>query len=208
MKKLLLIGAMLCALCTIGYGSTKMSSVPADVHEGHEWVDLGLPSGLKWATCNVGAANPGDYGDYYSWGMTTAKKEGVYGYSKLKSDIGGNLSCDAAAASWGGNWRMPTNSELQELLDYCTWTWTTMDGNNGYMVTGPNGESIFLPAAGFYVAEPTFPGDIVSYWSSTPLEGDVNTAYRMYCRFRQNDLKAVNGCKRSHGSSVRPVLAD
>ena len=131
MKKLLLIGAMLCALCSCGSGNSKKNDVPANVHEGHEWVDLGLS--VKWATCNVGATNPEEYGDYFAWGETRTKSEytdsNCTSYGKSWGDIGGDSSRDAATASWGGSWRMPTPAEFQELKDNCDWTWTTQNGN-------------------------------------------------------------------------------
>ena len=106
-------------------------------------VDLGLPSGLKWATCNVGATSPEDYGNYYAWGETTTKEsynESNYTiYGQQISDFSGNATYDAARANWGGPWRMPTQTEMQELIDNCTWTWTSQSGVNGCKVTGPNG---------------------------------------------------------------------
>lgn len=135
MKKLLLIAALLCVLCSCG--SEKSSH--------HECVDLGLS--VKWATCNVGASSPGEYGDLFTFG-----------------EIAGG----EAMANWGGDWRMPNGSEIQELIDNCTWTWTTQDGHNGYKVTGPSGESIFLPAAGYIIGkESEGTGRSGNYWSST-----------------------------------------
>ena len=135
-------------------------------HEGHGYVDLGLS--VKWATCNVGATSPEDYGDYFAWGETETKSEyteensATYGLSisQLESqgyiDGAGNLNpqYDAAAANWGGDWRMPTVAEMWELINNCTWTWTTQNGVSGYNVEGPNGNSIFLPAAGYICANP------------------------------------------------------
>ncbi len=125
---------------------------------GHEYVDLGLS--VKWATCNVGANKPEDYGDYFAWGETTIKSDYscitniTYNHttSHLQSlgiiDANGNLtsSRDVATANWGGTWRMPTETECEELLDNCTWKWTTQNGVKGYKVIGTNGNSIFLPA--------------------------------------------------------------
>ena len=139
-----------------------------------EYVDLGLS--VKWATFNVGATSPEDYGDYFAWGDTEPKEN--YNWATYKwcegtdktmtkycsdSNYGNNgftdnkmeldLSDDAAHANWGGNWRMPTDAELTELREQCTWTWTTQDGVNGYKVTsktsGYTDKSIFLPAAGY-----------------------------------------------------------
>ena len=197
MRKLLLFGALVCALCSCGSGFGESK-------KGHEYVDLGLPSGVKWATCNVGAYNPGDCGDYYSWGATVAKPENI-SPSRSSGDISGNLSYDAAAASWGGNWRLPTRSEFQELLDYCTWTWANQDGNDGYKIIGPNGNSIFLPAAGFFLSNLECKGDICYYWSSTPIGDD---AYSLYCGHSANDIKKMYRGNRIFGCCVRPVQGE
>jgi tetratricopeptide (TPR) repeat protein len=143
---------------------------------GHEYVDLGLPSGLKWATYNVGARSPEDYGDYYAWGETKTKSQyycgngcatDKYGYDM--KDISGNTEFDVARLKWGSTWRMPTKAEFEELNSECTWTWTTKNGVNGYEVTGPNDNSIFLPAAGYCCDVRIFDkGSIGHYWSSTP----------------------------------------
>ena len=148
-----------------------------------EYVDLGLPSGLKWAKCNLGASKPSDYGDYYAWGETAPKadytwatykwmqagqsdwkyitkytfadgKTGGIWYDSDGNFIGDNLTTlrpadDAATQQLGSPWRMPTVDEQKELITKCTWTWTTQDGVNGYQVDGPNGNAIFLPAAGY-----------------------------------------------------------
>ena len=142
---------------------------------GHEYVDLGLPSGLKWATCNVGATTPEEYGNYYAWGETKPKTEyteensATFGVELL--DINSNPTYDVARANWGSTWRMPTMTEMDELIDNCTCKWTTENGVSGSIVTGPNGNSIFLPAAGYcdsssycYVGKDGF------YWNSTPYE--------------------------------------
>lgn len=117
-------------------------------------IDLGLPSGTKWACCNIGAATQVDYGDYFRWGETTPMKEGdteaTYRYEGR--DIGDDISgtrCDAATANWGTDWQMPTEQQFQELMDNCSYTWTTHDGVEGAKVTGSNGRSIFLPASGY-----------------------------------------------------------
>ena len=133
---------------------------------GHACVDLGLPSGTLWATCNVGATTPEGYGDYYAWGETTTKStydwstyfdthDGGNTFTKYNSKGGKtvlDLEDDAAHVNWGGSWRMPTYAEWQELCDNCTWTWTTQNGINGFKVTskkaGYTDKFIFLPAAG------------------------------------------------------------
>ena len=116
---------------------------------GHDWVDLGLPSRLKWATCNVGASQPTDYGNYYAWGETTTKSsytEGNYTYSDNPDTL--PSTDDAATSNWGEGWRMPTEDEFVELRNNCTWKWKTKSRVKGIEITGPNGNSIFLPAAG------------------------------------------------------------
>ena len=186
---------------------------------GHECVDLGLPSGLLWASCNVGASSPENYGNYYAWGETEPAPNNNYSssncpahglsISELQSqgyiDDDGNLtsSHDAARANWGGSWRMPTYEEQKELLDNCTWTWTTQNGVNGYNVTGPNANSIFLSAAGYRNGSSLYSArSFGTYWSSTPIGSDT-----YYLTFNSNyhDMLS-NG--RNYGRSVRPVSGE
>jgi hypothetical protein len=170
---------------------------------GREYVDLGLPSGIKWATCNVGASSPEKYGKYYLWGETTTKTK-YKRYGKDFSDIKGDTRYDAARANWGGSWRLPTKAELEELKDNCTWSWTTQGGKNGYKVTGPNGNSIFLPAAGYYDNRTAlcFTGDYGHYWSSTPSESDAGEAFDLQFNSR---YQYKGWGYRFYGQSVRPV---
>ena len=189
---------------------------------GHGYVDLGLPSGLKWATCNVGASSPEDYGDYFAWGETSPKAEydeytyqhwndadgngsWDYGESAINSDISGNAQYDAATANWGGSWRMPTEDEMQELVDYCEWEWTQVNGVNGSKVTGPNGSCIFLPAAGYrYGTSLLNDGYYGYYWSSTPY--DYYYDYYAYCLYFDFGYEDVNwGNSRILGLTVRPI---
>ncbi|MDE6553474.1 MAG: DUF1566 domain-containing protein [Muribaculaceae bacterium] len=135
---------------------TESVSMPKEVHMA---VDLGLPSGIKWAATNLGASNPWDFGDYYSMGEITPliEYDSSYKYNveKIPVDertaITGNPKFDAATANWGENWRMPTNNDLFELYKECEWKWINSGGNNGFKVIGPNGNSIFLPAGGMKV---------------------------------------------------------
>ncbi len=172
---------------------------------GHDYVDLGLS--VKWATCNVGADSPSDYGDYLAWGETSTKSEYTEDNSRTSGedmgDIAGNPSYDAACANWGGSWRLPTAEEIDELVDRCDATWTTMNGHNGYKVTGPNGNSIFLPAAGYLLETSlSLTGELGSYWSSTPYESTEYGAYNL--RFGDGYFgKGWGG--RLGGQSVRPV---
>ena len=198
------------AKCITVYGEEKsFTTLPIEgTTNGHSWVDLGLPSGKKWATCNVGASSPEEYGDYFAWGETTTKAEytedNCTTYGKTMNDISGNAQYDAATANWGGGWRMPTKEELNELRTKCTWTWTTQNGVNGYKVTGPSGANIFLPAAGGRNGSSLYgAGNYGLCWSSTPDDHDVNDAYLLY--FYSSSHSMNNGL-RNYGQSVRPVL--
>ena len=247
---------------------------PEDPYNGHEYVDLGLPSGLKWATCNVGAENPEDYGDYFAWAETEPYYESIAengtvtwrkgkeagytwdSYSWVKHSFedweynpdnpslcitkytiddkqyyslwyltsmgdggtehqfsGDGVSTlgdpaydyedDAARKNWGGSWRTPTPSDFQELLDNCTWTWTTQNGVYGRLVTAANGNSIFLPAAGYrYGTSLLNDGSLGYYWSSS-LSGDYSD-YARTLYFNSGDLYAYDR-DRNYGRSVRPV---
>ena len=145
--------------------------------DGHEFVDLGLPSGLKWAKCNVGANNPEEYGNYYAWGETEPKSEYTSANYSFTYDeyftidsISGNPKYDVATNKWGSNCRMPSRKDFKELIDKCTWKLSTQNGVNGHNVIGPNGDSIFFPATGMYYQEQPFPtsrGGSGYYWSST-----------------------------------------
>ena len=175
--------------------------------KGYEYVvDLGLPSGLKWATCNVGANSPEEYGDYYAWGEIEIKSEytddNSKTYGKSMSDISGNSMYDVARAKWGGSWRLPTALELGELESKCKWEWTTINGKEGYKVTGPNGNSIFLSAAGRCTSSLGRAGKYGYYWSSTPHEGYGDQAYELCF---DSSYRNVDSGYRCHGHSVRPV---
>ena len=197
-------------LCADSDNEEESVSEPTGYYLEHGYVDLGLPSGLKWATCNVGASSPEEYGDYFAWGETKTKptytEKNSTSWHKSWGDIGGNYSRDAATARWGDGWRMPTETEFQELLDNCTWEWITLNGNNGCKVTGPNGNSIFLPAAGWRQgADEGYVGSSGLYWSSTPYESSTGLACSLYFR---EDRHFVNSAHRYDGRSVRPVLED
>ena len=173
---------------------------------GHEYVDLGLS--VKWATSNVGADNPWDYGDYFAWGETEQKKEYTaetsLTYDVEMPDISGNPEYDIARLKWGGTWRMPDGAEMNELMDECTWEWTAEHGINGAKVTGPNGNSIFLPAAGFRnFTSLYFLGERGSYWSSAPAEDGPE--YARSLDFDDNAVLYWFTSERFYGSTVRPV---
>lgn len=183
-----------------------------------EYVNLGLYSGLKWAKCNLGASKPSDYGDYYAWGETTPKTDcswatykwgtesNITKYNTTDGKTVLDPEDDAATATLGSHWRMPTKDEMYELLDNCTWTWTTQDGKNGYEVKSKtNGNAIFLPAAGFREgSEFDSAGSLGIYWSSSLNELNSHSA---------SPIKFDSGEKgwyyfgryRYYGYPIRPV---
>ena len=185
---------------------------------GYGYVDLGLS--VKWATCNVGATSPEEYGNYYAWGETTTKSNysssncATYGLSisELQSqgyiDGEGNLTpqYDAATVNWGGDWRMPTRAELNELLNNCTWTCTTVNGVKGYNVRGPNGNSIFLPAAGYRYGSSLYDAwSSGNYWSSTPFEYYDDFYHAYYLDFNSGNHRVL-GNYLIYGYSLRSIL--
>jgi hypothetical protein len=213
--------------CTANDGSGVKASCDVTVREstgtenGYVWVDLGLS--VKWATMNVGANSPEEYGDYFAWGETTAKStynwstykwckgsydtltkycnNSSYGTVDNKSEL--DPEDDAAHVNWDGTWRMPTLAECEELVDKCTWTWTSQNGVNGRKVTGPNGNSIFLPAAGCRSDSALYTASSYGYyWSSSLNPYNDNNAYYLY--FNSSDF--YMGCShRYSGRSVRAV---
>ena len=199
---------------------------PATPTVAHEWVDLGLPSGTLWATCNIGATKPEEYGDYFAWGetefrdnrhswsfykwctawdaMTKYCTDGSYGndgFVDYKTQL--DPQDDAAYVNWGRNWRTPTSSQLLELKIQCTWTWTTCNGVNGCLVTGPNGSSIFLPANGWFSLDNiNNAGTYGYYWSRTLNSDRPNQANII--SFGNGILDAAP-VERYYGSAVRAV---
>lgn len=179
----------------------------------YEYVDLGLPSGVKWAMHNVGTTYPEGHGDHFAWGeiepKATYESGNCSSYNQDLGDISGNPLYDAAAAKWGNGWRMPTLEEMYELTQECTWTWVEDNGIVGYKVTSKtNGNHIFLPAAGFRVNDQLIDKDFFGYyWMSTPYEEEgaeptLNKAcfldmcsYQFYC----------NWGLRRNGMTIRPV---
>lgn len=187
---------------------------------GHEYVDLGLPSGLMWARCNVGANNPEDYGDYYAWGETMTKssfyKENCDTWGLEINSINGVALYDVAAANWidavnwidgtsidSVEWYIPTKIDFDELLANCQLEWTNQAGHNGYNVIGPNGNSIFLPAAGYRsgISLNNLDEDSGYYWSSLP-----NGTENAFNLFFYVDEVVVNDLPRYVGRSIRPVF--
>ena len=170
-------------------------------------VDLGLS--VLWSDRNVGASSPSDYGGYYAWGETSTKSDYSWdtyqyyhnGYTNIGSNIAGSRY-DVARQAWGGGWKLPTKAQWEELIDRCTCTWTTEGGHSGYKVTGPNGNSIFLPAAGYRGGTSSnYVGSHGWYWSST-LEGNTGRAWEL--SFGSGGRSMTSGY-RSDGQPVRPV---
>ena len=190
--------------------NTIKSFRPVEVTVGggdeHEYVDLGLPSGLLWATCNVGADTPEAYGDYFAWGETEPKdiyNSSTYTYSDNPAILPSDH--DAATANWGGGWRMPTIEEWQELIQNTTMTWTTQNSVNGRLFTASNGNSLFLPAAGFrYNSSLLYAGGDGDYWSSSLDTDNPGDAWYLYFG---SDYYGVDGNYRYYGRSVRPVCS-
>ena len=213
----------------VTYSISQVKEVSFVESDEHEYVDLGLPSGTKWATCNVGANSPEEYGDYFAWGET--KPKSTYDWSTYKwcngssktmtkyctrSDYGYNgftdnltelqPEDDAATANWGSGWQMPSLAQIQELKNssYTTSEWTQLNGVYGRKVTSKsNGNSIFLPAAGYrWYGELEFAGSRGEYWSSSLIPDEVSRACYLYFN---SDGWDWNIYYRSHGQSVRAV---
>lgn len=171
-------------------------------------IDLGLS--VKWAEFNIGATKPEGYGGFYAWGETAEKDcylPSTHKYSGV--DIGSDISgtkYDAARAKWGGAWRMPTSAEMLELKKKCTWEWTSVNGVNGYQITGPNGNSIFLPASGYRyntdVDHLGMRGSNGYYWTST--KSGTNNAYNLHFYTSWYDV-GENGHNPYDGHNIRAV---
>ena len=193
--------------------------------DDHEYVDLGLPSGTLWATCNIGATNPEDYGDYFAWGETAPKGDftwetykwcngsdrtmtkyctkSSYGTIDNKTEL--EPEDDAACAYWGPSWRMPSQEQINELMSHCSHESTTLNGVNGMLVTGPNGNSIFLPAAGGIEGSTRLDAGLYGHYWSRTLDPDSNRFANTL--FTIPEAPGVYYGLRDHGFCVRPVRA-
>lgn len=204
------------------YDTCQVTVTGGSSDPGEEVVDLGLPSGLKWRGWNVGASKPEEYGNHYAWAETSTKSkytggnykwgpvdygDGMKLYTKYETKLGGDKKSvlepedDAASVNLGNGWRTPTFEEFKELRESCTWIWTKRNGVNGMQVTGPNGKSIFLPAAGVFRSSLENQGTYGSYWAST-LSGVEGMADAV--DFISGD-KGIAAIAREYGLSVRPV---
>lgn len=196
---------------------TACSRRPAPVeHNGHTCIDLGLPSGTKWATCNLGAASPEDYGDYYGWGETQPHKprvpnQGLWHENELgilkrhgAVDDDDNLTAgyDAATANWGGKWRMPTKIEFEELFKVCK----TEAYEDYVLFIGPNGNTLVLPYAGekeqnvFRTTYDITGGRIGKYWTAT-----ADSRHHLSCYYYALKTHRIFKSPCHMGYSVRPV---
>ena len=176
---------------------------------GHDYVDLGLPSGILWATCNVGATSPDEFGEYYAWGETYTKEmyggetpegksdDGDYNYSDSPKKL--PVGADVANVKWGDHWRLPTKENIEELKEKCKWEWLSV----GYVVTGPNGNRMFMPAGGYRRGSSTYSAKSKGqYWSSSIGSNSKYEAFKL--SFDSEDLGVL--CNfRYYGLSVRPV---
>lgn len=198
----------------------------------HEYVDLGLS--VSWATCNIGANSPEEYGDYYAWGEIEVKSN--YEWSTYKYGNGTNDSInvltkynsdiyygtvvdyktkldtedDVAYVKWGGLWRLPTDEEFKELIDSCTWTWKMQSGVNGYLVTsnrkGYTDRSIFIPAAGMREETSLYSDGVACYYWSSSIPADRSSVSAWYLSgYRYPNIHALHFFYRCYGQSVRPV---
>ena len=203
----------------------------APAPDEHEYVDLGLPSGTLWATCNIGASTPEEYGDYFSWGETEPKEvytwdnykwlnliDGTYidltkyctdsGYGTVDGKTELDPEDDAAYVNWGPAWCMPTREQIRELIYNCRYgQWTTQNGVKGRLLTGPNGNTIFFPAAGYRVGdEVSREGTYGNYWSNTLYTGDeLDPVFAYFFDFSSYIIPSCSESLRIYGLTVRPV---
>lgn len=205
---------------------------------GHEYVDLGLS--VKWATCNLGATKPEEYGNYYAWGEVTGYNEyptkypsdytgyrnpnynpfvlkTTFTWNNYKWGTGQDIYIisistdplseenDAAVYNWNGTWRIPTEKEIKELVDKCYWTWTVRNGVSGYIVSGDNDSSIFLPAAGLFSDQLRNKGEL-GYYFSSQIYGSTNPELAAAIVFNSKNHAYSRYIQRYWGCSIRPVL--
>lgn len=206
MKNLFIIASFLLLLL----GAFSASAQTSGVVNGHEWVDLGLPSGTRWATCNVDATTPSQPGKLYAWGETAAKstyseENSRFEKKVMTEDISGNSAYDVAAAKWGNGWRMPTAYEFGELVFYCDWKYMQQGGRWGVRFTSRSTqESIFLPATGYkYGTTHDNASTCGNYWTSTPVQKNNTSCHYRYGAALGELADAMRCC----GLAIRPVLS-
>ena len=176
----------------VAYYADKITEQQSN-ENNRSYVDLGLPSGVKWATYNIGATKPEELGNSYYWGETTTSLVNNTMYVNVGDDISGNAKYDAARAQWGGDWRMPKYDDFRELVNECDWYGETYNGVNGFRVYGPNGNDIFLPLS--------------PYWSSTSYQGnEPNDAAIIFSYDTENNTIGCYYTYRNRMLPIRPVI--
>lgn len=218
------IAALMLAIAVVCAAGCKKHNDGNGSYNGHDYIDLGLPSGTLWATCNVGADTPEGYGDYFAWGETQVKynydwntyhyggmhhltkycSSPSYGYNGFTDNLTTlQPKDDAAKANWGRKWRTPTKEQWQELYNNTTSQWTEQNGVEGRMFTAANGASLFLPATGYRLDRNLYgAGDRGFYWSQSLCTDSPNGAWIFY--FLSINCNLIEDM-RCQGVSVRPV---
>ena len=231
---------LLCIACLPFYGINAQTSPTVSAADGnylgYSYVDLGLPSGTLWATCNIGASSPEEAGDYFAWGETSPKRSftwGNYKYGDGKKftkynifEDGGpldNLTLlksedDAATANWGGSWRVPIRKEVEELITKCSWNRQTVNGKEGYLGIGPNGNSVFFPDSGVYDDDRFEPGggfywmaDLVTFAlpdnALDMMMGKTDKTPKKAFSFGPMSIVMYTTSMRKEGQVIRPVVS-
>ena len=185
--------------------TTLKVEIGGDIN-GYEWVDLGLPSGLKWSIHNIGASVSEEYGNYYAWGEIETKTEYTVENSVTHgvhmSDISGDSEHDAARANWGSTWRLPTKADHEEIIEYCTWIWLKHNDVWGYRIIGTNGNYIFIPASGYLRGTSVYgDGECAGYWNSKPSD-DKSKSLSLGIN---SSIKQLFSSDRYAGQTIRPV---
>lgn len=222
--KLFIVLAAMCSLMLVSCEKNGLNGKDrSGVIDGREYVDLGLPSGTLWATCNVGANKPEEAGDYFAWGETTTKSvydwsnykygkenqltkycsisaKGKDGFTDKKKEL--ESSDDAATANLGSKWRTPTKQEMDELNDYTVATWISINGVYGRLFYGDNGNTMFIPAAGYYRGDKLYASNSLGIcWTSTIFYENNSSTLNLnysYC-------DASSSTDRCYGVNIRPV---
>lgn len=182
---------LVAVVCTMGFALPEGEQTGNASYNGHEYVDLGLPSGTLWATCNVGAGTPEATGYHFAWGDTEPKNNYEFstyryinddGQTAKKYNVNDGLTVlqagdDAATVNWGAPWHTPTYNEWNELIAYCKHTIIIRNEQRGILFVAPNGHSIFLPAAGFRMEKKVYGPSGGHYWSSSRDEDCVSWCF-------------------------------
>ena len=177
-------------------------SEPDGYNNGHGYVDLGLPSGTKWATCNIGASVPEGKGNYFAWGEINEKTNYSVTNSKTVNKELDYYQFDAARNKWGSTWQTPSMKQFQEIILKCNWIWGKLGNSVGYKIVGPNGKSIFLPAVGAKENNTILDNKQGNYWSS---DTHSSNSFAYYLYF--SDTKyTIDFCSRAYGKNIRPII--